>query len=494
MTTDSAGVVQRAGASVPKTYEGEDMYQLPKVNREYEKQFASLYTHRLMKLRPRVLAMASAKWTNETINGEKVVRLSKILDIAHQQPCYMVGTVYCDMQFKPNVLKDVSENMYGAPPIVEGNPLDATNRNLRQTSYSNPATDQIALEDESGRVLLSGDIIDNTVFVTGCVFGVLGLELESGVFEVVDVVYPEIAPQVPRSLDHVVPSKIALVSGMSINSSDLDLVKLEILKEYLTGELGNDETRAASAQISKLIIAGDSIQVSQSLIGKDYAANSKSKYKKNHRTNYNAEAVNILDSFLCDVLQSLPVDIMPGENDPAELSLPQQPLHVAFFPKSRQFINTESRHFRPLTNPARLEIDGLHLLGTSGQNINDIFRYVLPNAAASTGTTPTDDDHVESRIGLIEANMYWQNIVPTAPDTLWCYPYQDEDPFTLYETPHVYFVGNMPRFETQETVLHQKSGKEVKVRVIAVPNFSATGEIVLLDTASLACETVKIVG
>lgn len=62
-----------------------------------------------------------------------------------------------------------------------------------------------------------------------------------------------------------------------------------------------------------------------------------------------------------------------------------------------------------------------------------------------------------------------------------CYPFQDDDPFVIEECPHVYFVGNQPKFET--TVIEGPAGQTV--RLIAVPIFKETGEVVILDTDTL---------
>lgn len=52
----------------------------------------------------------------------------------------------------------------------------------------------------------------------------------------------------------------------------------------------------------------------------------------------------------------------------------------------------------------------------------------------------------------------------------------------------MYFVGNQPRFET--TVIQGPAGQAV--RLICVPKFSETGEIVLVDSDTLNAEVVKI--
>lgn len=56
----------------------------------------------------------------------------------------------------------------------------------------------------------------------------------------------------------------------------------------------------------------------------------------------------------------------------------------------------------------------------------------------------------------------------------------------LEQCPHVYFIGNQPRFDT--TIIEGQSGQ--RVRLITVPKFS-TGEVVLLDTETLEVEIAK---
>jgi DNA polymerase delta subunit 2 len=51
------------------------------------------------------------------------------------------------------------------------------------------------LEDESGRIRLVGDRIKAARLVTGVIVGALGVETPNGDFEVVDICYPEMAPQ-----------------------------------------------------------------------------------------------------------------------------------------------------------------------------------------------------------------------------------------------------------------------------------------------------------
>ena len=44
-----------------------------------------------------------------------------------------------------------------------------------------------------------------------------------------------------------------------------------------------------------------------------------------------------LDMALSELTAAMPVDLMPGLNDPASRSLPQQPLHHCLFPGAHAF-------------------------------------------------------------------------------------------------------------------------------------------------------------
>ena len=231
------------------------------------------------------------------------------------------------------------------------------------------------------------------------------------------------------------------------------------------------------------------------------------------------------------------LDVMPGAGDPANYSLPQQPLHRCMLPGAAAFST-----LRRVTNPHDCAVGGVRFLGTSGQNVDDVFRCVgwgglwggcrgavgfvvrtfvfmlslsgaagkLPAAAVSAAPCVPRHAHahtrtrhtplhrysdIEDRAAILERLLRWRHLAPTAPDTLAAYPYFDEDPFILTATPHVLFAGGQPAFAT--ALVREEAGEAgggggdaTVVRVVAVPNFCATGCVVLVNLRNLACHPV----
>jgi len=67
------------------------------------------------------------------------------------------------------------------------------------------------------------------------------------------------------------------------------------------------------------------------------------------------------------------------------------------------------------------------------------------------------------------------------------YPFQDDDPFVLTSCPHLFFVGSQPKFDTAS--IEGPDGQTV--RLISVPRFAETGELVLVDSETLEAEVIR---
>ena len=163
-------------------------------------------------------------------------------------------------------------------------------------------------------------------------------------------------------------------------------------------------------------------------------------------SSYNPVPTRHLDALLSSLLPTIPITILPGPTDPATASLPQQPLHTALFPTAKVY---DTSTLTRTTNPCTLTIDSTTLICTAGQNIDDIYHYI----------------EGEDRLSMAERCLDWRVVAPTAPDTLWCYPFVDRDPFVITETPQVLVVGNQPEFATR---LVERGGEKCRVVLVRV--------------------------
>lgn len=279
------------------------------------------------------------------------------------------------------------------------------------------------------------------VLVTGCIIAVLGTENVNGEFDVLDIKYPDLPPQPDRWTLSSPPSrsgakttqkkgkvaklknedvemtdrqaqancgKIAIVSGLEFSGTDTSYsMELDMLLEYLLGEALDPETQTELSQISRLIVAGNSIAADRKTAQESDTTDKKSQKKYGYDSNsYSALPSHLFDEFLSELLPTMPVTLLPGALDPANSSYPQQPIHAAMFPKSRSYAaepgSTEPGWFHGATNPWEGEVEGWRVLATGGQNIDDITKYV-----------DSDD-----RLSMMEAMCRWRCSAPTAPDTL----------------------------------------------------------------------------
>ena len=285
------------------------------------------------------------------------------------------------------------------------------------------------LEDESGRLRLIGTVLQVNMLVTGCVIAVMGTENADGEFEVIDMKVPDLPRQPQRwerdeaaellangngkskskaKKDRGSGGKVALVSGLGVSGDEGGLLKMDLLMEYLLGEACDSSTQEAVSKISRLIIAGNSISEGNPLRSDDQLADTKKASKKYgyDSSAYNPAPTSHLDEFLATLLPTIPITILPGESDPANVSLPQQPIHPAMFPRSRNYSalpgSNDPGWFDSVTNPWDGDIDGWRFMGNGGQPVDDIYKYV----------------EGDERLDMVENLLRWRCGAPTCPDTL----------------------------------------------------------------------------
>ena len=181
------------------------------------------------------------------------------------------------------------------------------------------------------------------------------------------------------------------------------MLPVQLLAEHLTGQLGCDEDHRLQSNIVRLIIAGNaSTNPALALAdasGGEWQPSDALKRMAPTDQKALAQSVRTLDQFLTAVSSAIPVDLMPGSDDPCNFLLPQQPFHTSLLPHSSQLATLNL-----CTNPYCCDVDGVRIVGSAGQPLDDMQRYV-----------PSDD-----RLATLVRSLEFQHLAPTAPDTLGC--------------------------------------------------------------------------
>ncbi|XP_042384546.1 DNA polymerase delta small subunit-like isoform X4 [Zingiber officinale] len=386
-------------------------------------QYSHIYFSRLHHMRNLLYSLVP--------NWKPNLPVKTILGLEEGKECIIVGTIYKHMKLKPSILDEYSKERSKVPLVKPHN-------------FVHP-DDHLILEDESGRVTLTGSLLDPSAFVTGIVVALHGKETSEGDFFVEDMLEAGIPPQTElplssiqciKNVTYVSPLQLGIlgcliilagedkyvvfVSGLSIGSSIFNPLQFQLLVDHITGHLGDRNEQSIASQIVHVVVAGNSVQIPQVLLsGHTIAPRDQSTL---------TEPIKELDILLNQLVAAMPVDIMPGPNDPANFSLPQQ-------------------------------------------NIDDLFKY----------------SEAKNRLEFLEKTLKWRHLVPTAPNTVGCYPFTDRDPFLIESCPHVYFIGNQDKYET---TLVQGPEKQL-VRLICIPKFCETGNAVVLNLRNLECHTLS---
>ncbi|KAI9595367.1 DNA polymerase alpha/epsilon subunit B-domain-containing protein [Syncephalis fuscata] len=351
--------------------------------------------------------------------------VERILDVQPGELCYVVGTMYVDMKLKPNVLEDIAQEVNS--------------------------------------------------HITSIIAAVLGRENALGEFEIVDMCFAGLPP--PSSsidtMEHTStedePVKyLALVSGLQIGSDKENSLQTQLLAQYLRGELGSLHDQIEQTNIVRVILAGNTVV--PPTIEQDDWQTRRANRQNSMIVDGNTDTPNSLqqaDLFLEQVCASIDVDILPGSLDPVTMALPQQPIYPGLLPKASKYSTLQC-----VTNPYWCRVQDRLLLGNAGQPVTDLCKYVQDKSA----------------LDLAVSSLTWRHMAPTAPDTLWCYPFADKDPFIIEECPSIYFIGNQTEYDTQ--LVEGSEGQ--RVRVVTLPSFAETGMVILVNLSTLDCHAVSL--
>mmetsp|Transcript_7608 Transcript_7608/g.11622 ORF Transcript_7608/g.11622 Transcript_7608/m.11622 type:complete len:433 (+) Transcript_7608:91-1389(+) len=305
--------------------------------------------------------------------------------------------------------------------------------------------DVLVLEDDSGRVYLQTERAQE--YCTGAVVAVQGVVKEGGRMHVDKFDHP--IPPAAFPLPDNGPSTenqgqqdphILLLSGLSCGNPEASMIQRDMLLAYVQGYLS-----PTASKVCRIIIAGDSIY------------------------NGEVEGAKQLDSFVVQLCSSgIPVDILPGNKDPTTANWPQRPLHSSLLPQAEVY---GSKLLAKTPNPYASLIGSQYVMGTDGRNVEDMLQFVR---------SPSGGELAE--LEVLQRTLDWCHMCPTGPDSVPTMPHAESDPMIIANQPAVYFSGGCTKFDTKMT-----SG----TRMVCIPKFSKTGEAVLVNMTSLACELLR---
>uniref|UniRef100_A0A182RSJ8 DNA polymerase delta subunit 2 n=1 Tax=Anopheles funestus TaxID=62324 RepID=A0A182RSJ8_ANOFN len=423
--------------AVPYAYKSECFHF---VKKDFSKQFAFIYASRLEEMLKLLEDSVQKKWGTEM----PIKRLADLREDCPQK-CVIIGTLFKHQELKPSILREISEENQLAPQPP-------------RSHYTND-NDILILEDALQRIKLVGKMDVHSV-VTGVVCAVLGYEESDGRFFVEDHIFYQGGVQRPLPPLQSSPL-LVLMSGLNQTAANDFSPSLELLQQWVFGNLeglveGHD---SEAASIVRIIIAGNSVKAS--VKPKNHLQS-----KVTTETDALLGAIKSVDSLIHNLSQSVPVDLMPGEFDPANHMLPQQAMHHCLFPRSVEF-----NSFKGVPNPYAFDLANRYVIGTSGQNVLDVMRY----------------SRIDSPLEALKATLRWSHLIPTAPDTLPCYPYYQKDPFIIRECPHVYFAGNVGKFKTEMYT----GPNDHRTRLVCVPSFSESQSIAVINLRTMECRKIS---
>mmetsp|Transcript_18437 Transcript_18437/g.36618 ORF Transcript_18437/g.36618 Transcript_18437/m.36618 type:complete len:581 (+) Transcript_18437:105-1847(+) len=521
----------------------------------YARQYSHIYAARLAALRDRCVSNAQrtldvSSSSSENVGSAEVVE--QIIEVKEGVWSVLVGTIVKEMDPKRRPLVNSS---YGSCdtqsflfPSVNGSDKEPAQESLRSYLFDSEKGDVLHLEDSSGRVEIApmeiGDdreehnfALDPNRVATGVVAAVIGkVSVEKGVMYVHSVHFagpPVDALKLDRASNKQTSHEptLLIISGLGcgadsptdVSSGGSLALRREMLLEYLTQpKIGN------GASFCRMIVAGGGVASPNQLErgngeisngGKTTKGNShddsgKSKSVNASRSSKLAESLRDLDIFFSEVLSSgIPVDYIPGWHDPTNANWPQRPIHSCLLPHSCSFVDLFGRSTNPFEGILSVGDDenaNMRVLGSDGLNIADLRRFLAMSSSSkieqNNNVTNGDSTSVEgtSSMDALHQTFRYGHMAPTGPDSLPTFPSSESDPFVMQTRPGIYFAGNCEKFETRlvdvngdevdevdEANAMAVEGEQPVTRLVCVPRFAESGEVVLVKLNTLECEVVS---
>lgn len=378
-------------------------------------QYYHLYSKRLEALRPLILKNnlpePYCSSINKCVNGTK---------------SSIIGVVYKNLANRASILQYYSELGFDSSPKEELSISD---------------NDKLFLEDGSKLIELKGSesfSLDPGLYTTGSVLGFYGTSRGS-IFIVESVFYPVMNP--PPPLPNIVEDCwIYFISELCISST----------RNYATG------LKNALNGCHLLVLLGNNLEE------EDNAVFSSQFIPLEDKLNSRNFSTSLLQSCI-KTLGVKNVVLMPGENDPCSIMLPQQPYHSCLINE-----NTTKCNLIRATNPCYFSVHQCIFLCNSGETPTDIQK--------------TTKYSFHESINML---LKWGHISPTCPDHITGLPILEggSDRLVMDIVPQVFACGLAPEFKVTD---------ENGTIAISVPSFKNSHGIVAFNLRTRVAELKNI--
>ncbi|KAK6591196.1 DNA polymerase delta2 [Cryptosporidium xiaoi] len=394
-------------------------------------------------------------------NEGKIPIISELKDIKMGVECVIIGLITKEMKRRPTILDEYLHDIYD--PNSERDDGDYISDD-----------DKVYVEDSFSRVplLIDNSIVESNIshkeLLSGTVIALKGCQVSCGDFLVKDYTFSIVPEKIlirenNSLLNSSMPIYVGFISGMNIGQDYENSLSLQLLRDFILGVAFNDEQKFISSRISQLVIAGNSIQ----LLDTAEETNTGTGTKLIVNNDILSKRLQIFDSFISQLASSISVAIIPGDEDPVPISLPQPAFQPYIFKHARKYQSLVS-----FTNPCLFRINNVRISGITGQTIAKLSLYTS----------------YKSPIEALKFCISSRNLAPVCPDAIPCHPFSDCDPFILNyqddEFPQVLFSGNQFKFDSYR---FPNDGPVC----FTIPNFSTNPCIVLLDINSFELKTIN---
>jgi DNA polymerase delta subunit 2 len=276
-------------------------------------QYANLYFTRLAKLKERAIKAATDSYGNSD-----APTVARIRDLEPGVRSILAATTYKEMRLKPSVIDEIKNDTGVSIKSSVGVP-----------SYASD-TDSLMIEDESGRLQLitsEESDLDLTPYFSGVVVGLCGTREKGEKFCVESICFPGLAAQTPPPT--LAEDKfVAFVSDLQVGKPGCNPLAGQMLIDYIAGHLGSSQELTFGASIVRVIVAGNSICTLDEEAVRTHEPMNAGQQRSM------TDNIRELDTMMTQLCAAVNVDIMPGESDPANQMLPQQPLHRCLLPST----------------------------------------------------------------------------------------------------------------------------------------------------------------